>query len=33
MEQEKKHAAEHTAKEQIVEELVKSNDFPVPESQ
>jgi len=29
---EKRHAAEHKGKDQIVEELVKRNDFPVPES-
>ena len=29
---EKRHAAEHRGKDQIVEELVKRNDFPVPES-
>lgn len=32
MEAEKKHQAEHEAKDKIVDELVKRNDFPVPES-
>jgi trigger factor len=31
MEHEKKHAAEHEAKDKIVEELLKRTDFPVPE--
>jgi trigger factor len=32
MEAEKKHAAEHEAKEKLVAELVKRNDFEVPEA-
>ena len=32
MEHEKKHRAEHEGKDKLVEELVKLNDFPVPES-
>jgi trigger factor len=32
IEHEKKHQAEHEAKDKIVEELVKLHDFPVPES-
>jgi trigger factor len=32
MKAEKLHEAEHQAKDQIVEELVKRNDFPVPEA-
>jgi len=32
MEQEKRHEAEHQAKEKLVDELVRRNDFPVPES-
>jgi trigger factor len=32
MEAEKKHGIEHTAKEKLVEELVKRNDFPVPQA-
>ncbi len=32
MKAEKLHEAEHQGKDQIVEELVKRNDFPVPES-
>ncbi|MFB3917563.1 MAG: trigger factor [Terriglobales bacterium] len=32
IEQEKKHAAEHEAKDKIVDELLKQNDFPVPEA-
>jgi trigger factor len=31
-EEEKKHRAEHEAKDKIMEELVKQNDFPVPEA-
>ena len=29
---EKEHEAEHQGKDKIVEELVKRNDFPIPES-
>jgi len=29
---EKKHAAEHAAKDRLVEELVRRNDFPIPEA-
>ena len=32
MEGEKQHAAEHEAKEKMVDELVRRNEFPVPES-
>ena len=32
MEQERKHAAEHTAKDKLVDELVKRNEFEVPEA-
>jgi trigger factor len=32
MEAEKKHQAEHEAKEKLLAELVKRNDFPVPEA-
>jgi trigger factor len=32
MEQERKHSAEHTAKDKLVDELVKRNDFDVPEA-
>jgi trigger factor len=32
MEGERKHSVEHEGKEKMVEELVKRNDFPVPES-
>ena len=32
MEREKQHEAEHQGKDKIVDELVKRNDFPVPES-
>ena len=32
MEAEKKHEAEHQGKDKLVEELVKRNDFPVPEA-
>lgn len=32
MEHEKKHRAEHEGKDKLVDELVKLNDFPVPES-
>jgi len=32
MEAEKKHGIEHTAKEKLVDELVKRNDFPVPQT-
>ncbi|HTK96169.1 MAG TPA: trigger factor [Terriglobales bacterium] len=32
LEHDKKHQAEHAMKEMIVDELVKKNDFPVPES-
>lgn len=32
MEAEKQHEAEHQGKDKIVDELVKRNDFPVPES-
>jgi len=32
LEAEKKHAAEHAAKDKLVEELVRRNDFPVPEA-
>jgi trigger factor len=32
MEQERKHAAEHEAKDKLVEELVKANELEVPES-
>jgi trigger factor len=32
MEAEKKHQAEHEAKEKLIEELVRRNEFPVPES-
>jgi trigger factor len=32
MKAEKQHEAEHQGKDQIVEELVKRNDFPVPEA-
>jgi trigger factor len=32
MKAEKLHEAEHQGKDQIVEELVKRNDFPVPEA-
>jgi trigger factor len=32
MEAEKQHAAEHEAKEKMVDELVRRNEFPVPES-
>ena len=32
MEAEKRHTAEHAAKDKLVEELVKRNDFEVPES-
>ncbi len=32
MEAEKKHHAEHEAKEKLVDELVRRNEFPVPES-
>src|SRR5215469_3261432 len=32
MEAERKHAAEHAAKDQLVDELVKRNDFEVPEA-
>ena len=32
MEQERKHAAEHEAKDKLVEELVKRNELEVPES-
>lgn len=32
MEQEKKHRAEHEAKDKLVEQLVSQNDFPVPDS-
>jgi len=32
LEAEKKHAAEHTAKDKLVDELVRRNDFPIPEA-
>jgi len=32
MEQERKHSAEHTAKDKLVDELIKRNDFDVPEA-
>ena len=32
MKAEKEHEAEHQGKDKIVEELVKRNDFPVPEA-
>jgi trigger factor len=32
LEAERKHAAEHTAKDKLVEELVKRNEFEVPEA-
>ncbi len=32
MEQERKHSAEHTAKDKLVDELVKRNEFEVPEA-
>lgn len=32
MESEKKHRAEHEAKEKLIDELVRRNEFPVPES-
>jgi trigger factor len=32
LEHEKKHSAEHALREMIVDELVKKNDFPVPDS-
>ena len=32
LEAEKKHAAEHSAKDKLVEELVQRNDFPIPEA-
>ncbi len=32
LESERKHAAEHTAKDKLVEELVKRNEFEVPEA-
>jgi trigger factor len=32
MKAERLHEAEHRGKDQIVEELVKRNDFPVPDS-
>jgi trigger factor len=32
MQAEKKHGIEHTAKEKLVDELVKRNDFPVPQT-
>jgi trigger factor len=32
MEHEKQHKAEHDAKEKLVDELVRRNEFPVPES-
>ena len=32
MEQERKHAAEHEAKDKLVEELVKRNELDVPEA-
>ena len=32
MEAEKKHRAEHEAKDKLIAELIKRNDFPVPES-
>jgi trigger factor len=32
MEAEKKHNAEHEAKEKLIDELVRRNEFPVPES-
>ena len=32
MEAERKHAAEHAAKDKMIEELVKRNDFEVPEA-
>jgi trigger factor len=32
MEAERKHSVEHEAKDKLVEELVKRNEFPVPES-
>jgi trigger factor len=32
MEQEKQHEAEHQGKDKIVDELVRRNDFPIPES-
>jgi trigger factor len=32
MEQERKHTAEHAAKDKLVDELVKRNDFDVPEA-
>jgi len=32
LEAEKKHQAEHAGKEKILDELVRRNDFPVPES-
>jgi trigger factor len=32
LEAEKKHAAEHAAKDKLVEELVRRNDFPIPEA-
>jgi len=32
MEQEKQHKAEHDAKEKLMDELVRRNEFPVPES-
>ncbi|MGH9532939.1 MAG: trigger factor, partial [Terriglobales bacterium] len=32
LEAERRHAAEHEAKEKLLDELVRRNDFPVPES-
>ncbi len=32
LEAEKKHTAEHAAKDKLVEELVRRNDFPIPEA-
>jgi trigger factor len=32
LEAEKEHAAEHAAKDKLVEELVRRNDFPIPEA-
>ena len=32
LEAEKQHAAEHAAKDKLVEELVRRNDFPIPEA-
>ena len=32
MKAEKEHEAEHQGKDKLVEELVKRNDFPVPEA-